>query len=90
MATGASGSTIYAAGSDDRLKALEEDGSVGLKVAADIDAGCAIFQIALPAGKLSGGTLPNFSGQIVSRMKATCHQGKFYISNAGRQRDVAG
>ena len=53
LAIGASGSTIYAAGSDNRVKALEDDGNVGLKVAADIEAGCTITQIALPAGNLA-------------------------------------
>ena len=50
LAVGASGSTIYAAGSDNRIKALEDDGNMGLKVAADIEAGSAVTQIALPAG----------------------------------------
>lgn len=53
LVIGASGSTIYAVSSDDRLKALEEDGSVGLRVASDIETGCAIHQIALAAGGLS-------------------------------------
>jgi hypothetical protein len=50
LAIGASGSTIYAAGSDGKLKALDDDGNVGLKVAAEVDANCTITQIALPPG----------------------------------------
>ena len=50
LAIGAPGSAIYTAGSDSRLKALDDDGSAGWKVAADIEAGCTIFQIVLPTG----------------------------------------
>ena len=57
LAIGASGSTIYAAGSDNRIKALEDDGNVGLKVAADIEASCTITQIVLPAGACRTGVL---------------------------------
>ena len=50
LAVGASAGPVYAAGSDNKLKALEDAGSAGLRIAADLEAGCAITQLALPSG----------------------------------------
>jgi len=58
LAIGASGGTIYAVGSDGKLKALEDDGSVELRVAADVEVNCTITQIALPPGPPPPGPRP--------------------------------
>lgn len=52
LAIRTSGGTIYAAGSDNKLKALEDGGNhVGLRVSVEVDTKCTVTQLALPEGE---------------------------------------
>ena len=72
LAIRASGGTIYAAGSDGKLKALEDGGSVGLKVAADVEVSCTITQIALPVGKPKLHHSPQSRMESASSLRPCC------------------
>lgn len=50
IAVGAAGSTIYAAGSDGKLRELQDEDGGGLKCATEVALDCAISQLCLPTG----------------------------------------
>ena len=49
VALAAGGRSVYAAGSDKKLRELEDGVGAGTQVAAEIECGCCITQLAVPA-----------------------------------------
>ena len=49
VALAAGGRSVFAAGSDKKLRELEDGVGAGTQVAAEIECGCCITQLAVPA-----------------------------------------